>query len=133
MFTAVLQRRDMGRVSLLETLSHMDVGMEPPWMGARRVSDNAKQFMSRCYCLHLKTFDYNRHESGVTIRYTPRTHPWGLTPASMREMVSDSNSQSIPPYNYATTVVAGCLFNMTNSRIIQLKIYIYGYHRVTCY
>ena len=46
--TAVpLTRRDMDWEHQPETVTRMDAGAEPPWMGSRRVSDWCYRFMSR--------------------------------------------------------------------------------------
>ena len=36
-----------------KTVSRMDAGFEPPWMGLRRVFGGDTQFMSRCQCMRL--------------------------------------------------------------------------------
>ena len=63
--------RDMDCVLPPKTVSRMDAGFEPPWMGSRRVFGGDTRFMSRCQCVCLKpllTTDMNREHLAETRR-----------------------------------------------------------------
>ena len=84
----------MDCVSSPKTVSRMDAGFEPPWMGLWRVFGDDTQFMPRCQCMYLTplfTTDINRMHLAETRREPTYTdvgnadiagayicHPWGL-------------------------------------------------------
>jgi len=96
-------------VSPPKTISRMDAGFEPPWMGSRRVFGGHTQLMSRCQCVIIKpllTTDINRKHLAETHREPTCTdagnvdiaganiyHPWGL---DIRIPAADGLSKVLP-------------------------------------
>jgi hypothetical protein len=79
-----------------KTVSRMDAGFEPPWMGSRRVFGGDTRFMSRCQCMCLKpllTTDMNRKHLAETRREPIHG---GSASASLRMTVSARCFQSMP-------------------------------------
>ena len=61
----------MDCVSPPKTVSRMDAGFEPPWMGLRRVFGGDTQFMSRCQCMCLIPL----FTTDINLRHLAETRP----------------------------------------------------------
>ena len=102
--------RDVDCVSLPKTVSRMDAGFEPPWMGSRCVFGSDTRFMSRCQYMSLRpllTTDMNRKHL-VETRHEPIRG--GSASASLRLTVSARCFQSMPLDIYLRDSSAIALF-----------------------
>ena len=86
----------MDRKHLAETVSRRDADAEPPRMGSRRVSARCLWFMS----VVNNGFGYRHWHRDMNCESPPKTRRepihGGSNPASMRDTVFGSDSQSMP-------------------------------------
>ena len=105
----------MDCVSSPKTVSRMDAGFEPPWMGLRRVFSDDTQFMSRCQCMCLTplfTTYMNRRHFAETRREPIRG---SSASASLRLTVSTRCLRFI-----SQGIICGTVVNGTKLRVLSM-------------
>ena len=109
----------MDRKHLAETVSRRDADAEPPRMGSRRVSARCLWFMS----VVNNGFGYIHWHRDMNCESPPKTRRepihGGSNPASMRDTVFGSDSQSMPLILCGTVVGQPPLFFRSPDRRID--------------
>ena len=107
----------MDRKHLAETVSRRDADAEPPRMGSRRVSARCLWFMS----VVNNGFGYIHWHRDMNCESPPKTRRepihGGSNPASMRDTVFGSDSQSMPLILCGTVVECGLFIYFTSKKL----------------